>query len=76
MGGSIMLAIPPATLEELGLSAGSTVSMEVENGKLAVAPSRRRYNLDELLAQCDPDAPVTAEDRAWLEDEPVDREEI
>lgn len=27
----------------------------------------RRYTLDELLAQCDPQAPVSEEDRAWLD---------
>ncbi len=76
VGGSIMLALPPATLDELKLSAGSTVILETEGGKLTIAPARPRYTLDELLGQCDPDAARSDEERSWLEDEPVGNEAI
>jgi antitoxin ChpS len=76
VGGSVMLAIPPAALDELHLSAGSSVDIVLEGGKLAISPARKRYMLDELLAQCDPDAPFSQEDRAWLNDAPVGREII
>jgi hypothetical protein len=33
-----------------------------------------RYSLSELLQQCDLDAPLSAEDRAWLDAPPVGRE--
>ena len=35
-----------------------------------------RLTLDEILAVCDPDAPESAFDRAWLADKPVGREII
>jgi antitoxin ChpS len=34
---------------------------------LIIEPQRkRRYTLDELLAQCDPNAAITGEERHWL----------
>ena len=43
--------------------------------RLVVAPTARpRYTLDELLAQCDDDAALSAEDRAWLDAKPVGNE--
>lgn len=72
VGGSTMLAIPPAFARELALAPGSAVEVCLEEGRLVVEPSRRpRYTLDELLAQCDPDAPRSAEDAAWLDSAPI-----
>jgi addiction module RelB/DinJ family antitoxin len=35
-----------------------------------------RYTLDELLAQCDPKAPISKEEREWLDTPRVGRELI
>lgn len=68
VGGSVMLAVPPALLDALDLRPGSTVGLAVEGNRLIVKPViRRRYTLDELLAQCDPSAEMTPEDREWLD---------
>jgi antitoxin ChpS len=75
VGGSVMLAVPPALLEVLHLAAGATVGLAVDNGRLVIEPTpRRRYTLEELLAQCDATAELSAEDREWLEAPPVGRE--
>ncbi len=75
VGGSVMLAVPPAILELLGLGAGEAVGVRVDDGRLIVEPSpKRRYSLDELVAQCEQPAAPSAEDRAWLDDEPVGSE--
>ena len=75
VGGSIMLAVPPALLDVLHLSAGARVGLTIDNGRLMVEPQARpRYTLDELLAQCDASAELTAEDRKWLRAKPVGRE--
>jgi antitoxin ChpS len=72
VGGSVMLALPPAILDLLHLQAGASVGLAVDGGRLVVDPMpRKRYRLDELLAQCDADAEVSAEDRAWIDDAPV-----
>ncbi len=75
VGGSVMLAVPRAILDLLHLQAGSTVGLAVDNGRLVVEPAQRpRYSLEELLAQCDPSAELSAEDKAWLGDQPVGNE--
>ncbi len=77
VGGSIMLAVPPALLDMLRLRPGAKVGMAVESGRLVVEPQLRpRYTLDELLAQCDPKAARTKEEREWLDSKPVGGELI
>ncbi|MGX9933956.1 AbrB/MazE/SpoVT family DNA-binding domain-containing protein [Advenella kashmirensis] len=36
VGGSVMMAVPPALLELLHLQAGTKVTMAVDNGRLIV----------------------------------------
>jgi len=75
VGGSTMLAVPPALLDALNLKAGAKVALSVDAGRLVIAPQLRpHYTLDELLAQCHPEARRTAEDRVWLRGKPVGRE--
>ncbi|MBI5311827.1 MAG: antitoxin [Methylocystis sp.] len=77
VGGSVMLAVPPAILDLLNLRAGVTVGVSVHNGRLIIEPSAKpRYTLDELLAQCDASAEPSEEDRAWLGDRPQGSELI
>jgi antitoxin ChpS len=76
VGGSTMIAVPTAFLEQLHIKAGSAVTMEVDNGRLVIEPQKqRRYTLDELLANYTP-VEITDEDRAWLDSAPVGKELI
>ena len=75
VGGSVMLAVPPALLDMLHLSAGAQVGLTVDNGRLVVEPQTRpRYTLDELLAQCDQGAATDTGEREWLDAAPVGEE--
>ncbi len=75
VGGSIMLALPPALLDILNLGVGAKVDIGVENGRLVIEPKARpRYSLDELLAQCDENETPSSEDRAWIDAKPVGKE--
>jgi antitoxin ChpS len=77
VGGSVMLAVPPAVLDVLHLRPGSKVGLAVQNGRLVVEPRQRpRYTLNELLAQCNPKAPRSKEDREWLDSKRVGGELI
>ncbi len=77
IGGSIMLAVPPALLEILHLRTGAKVGLTVRSGRLVMEPQQRpRYTLDELLAQCNPKAPRSKAERKWLDDKPAGRELI
>lgn len=75
VGGSVMMAIPKAILEALGLTANGKVGLSVADGRLVVEPAPRpRYTIAELVAQCDPAAPVSDEVREWENLEPVGSE--
>ena len=75
VGGSIMLAVPPALLDLLKLGVGAKVEIDVQDGRLIVEPKARpAYSLDELLAQCEGTPAQPAEDRAWMEARPVGNE--
>ncbi|HEY9140147.1 MAG TPA: antitoxin [Bryobacteraceae bacterium] len=72
VGGSVMLAVPPALLDVLNLQPGAKVGIGVERGRIVVEPQRRRrYSLNELLAQCNPKARRSTADREWLDSKPV-----
>jgi antitoxin ChpS len=72
VGGSVMLAVPPALLEILDLQPGAKVGIAVESGRLVVEPrQRRRYTLAQLLAQCNPKDRRTKSEREWLNSKPV-----
>lgn len=77
VGGSVMLAVPPALLDILQLQPGAKVGIAIESGRLVVEPRpARRYALSELLAQCDPKARRTKEEQEWLDSKPAGGEII
>ncbi len=77
VGGSLMLAVPPALLEVLHLSAGGQVMLSVENGRLIAEPRQKpRYSLAELLAQSDYTSDRSAEEQAWLDSPAVGSEHL
>lgn len=68
VGGSVMLAVPPAFLNLLRLKAGETVAIEVENGRLVIEPNRRpHYTMAGLLAASDYAQAQPAEEREWVD---------
>ena len=75
VGGSVMLAVPPAILDQLHLKAGATVGLAVQGDSLILKPQTKpRYTLDELLAKCDYSQPRTPEEQEWLDAPAVGRE--
>lgn len=67
VGGSVMLAVPPACLDQLKLQVGSTVDVAVEDDRLVIqAQAKPRYTLAQLLQNSDFSAP-SPKDRAWLD---------
>ncbi len=77
VGGSVMMAVPPALLDLLHIGAGAKVGLAVDNGRLVVDPQPRpRYTLDELLAQSNGGAEMTDDDHTWLDDKPLGGELI
>ncbi|MDR1489726.1 MAG: antitoxin [Desulfovibrio sp.] len=74
VGGSVMLAVPPAVLDVLNLRAGTTVELAVEDGRMVIGAKRRRYTLRELLEQCGATADASPQDREWTTSAAVGRE--
>jgi antitoxin ChpS len=68
VGGSVMLAVPPALLDVLHLTAGATVGLAVDNGRLVIEPQARpRYTMAELLAASDYSQTQPPEEREWVD---------
>jgi antitoxin ChpS len=68
VGGSVMLAVPPALLDVLRLGAGATVGLVVDNGRLVVEPQARpHYTMAELLAASDYAQKQPPEEREWVD---------
>lgn len=77
VGGSVMLAVPRVLLDVLHLKPGAQVGIAIEGGRLVIEPrDGPHYTLEALLAQCDPSAEITPEEREWLDSGPVGRELI
>ncbi len=68
VGGSVMLAVPPALLDVLHLKVGASVGLAVEEGRLIVEVSpKARFTMTELLAASDYSTPISSEDLEWRE---------
>jgi antitoxin component of MazEF toxin-antitoxin module len=63
-----------AAAQDLTLEAWLEKLAAVETPASQVRSRKSRYNLSDLLAQCDLNAPLSAEDRAWLDAPAVGRE--
>jgi antitoxin ChpS len=72
-----MLAIPKSVLDALDLAPDASVGISIKAGTLVIDPKRRRrYSLDDLLAQCNPPARLSRDDRDWVKGPPAGRELI
>lgn len=77
VGGSVMMAVPPALLDLLQLRAGASVGIVLDGETLVVkAATRPRYTMAELLAASDYTDPHVDEDRDWLDTPAIGRELI
>ena len=77
VGGSIMIAIPPAVLDELKLKPETDVDLSVKAGRLVINPKPRpRYTQDQLLKEGRKAKNLKFKDKAWLNMPRVGREII
>jgi antitoxin ChpS len=73
-GNSTVAVLPTAVLKDLGLAASQAMSLDTTpDGRIILTP-KRRYTLTELLAQCDPKAPMPEDLALWENARPVGRE--
>ncbi|MFG6179632.1 AbrB/MazE/SpoVT family DNA-binding domain-containing protein [Halomonas sp. THAF12] len=76
-GNSAAVRLPVDLLRKYGLHDGDLLEVEEEPSKLILkpVPAKPKYTLEQLLSQCDPDAPEPEDLKAWRDLEPVGREE-
>jgi antitoxin ChpS len=76
-GNSAAVRLPVDLLRKYGLSDGDALEVEQGTTKFVLKPilSKPKYSLQELLDQCDPNAPEPEELAAWHNMKPVGREE-
>lgn len=83
-GGSLVLTVPAAARNMLGLSEGQEMTVSVREGKVIAEPlvspkklmkvRRPKYSLDELLEGYDSNAPRTDEEQTWIDAPAVGKE--
>jgi antitoxin ChpS len=73
-GNSAAVRLPSLLLEQINASVGSSLNADVRPDGVLLTPARRKYSLDDLIAQCDTKAPVPADMTAWDDVRPVGRE--
>lgn len=54
-GNSLALRIPKRLAAEVNVQDGDSVEVVVEDGTLVVRPARKRYTIEELVADMTPD---------------------
>ncbi|MBV4534502.1 MULTISPECIES: AbrB/MazE/SpoVT family DNA-binding domain-containing protein [Pseudomonas] len=75
-GNSAAIRLPAAVLKQMRLGIGSKMSLDTAGESMVLKPvrSKPRYKLEELMAQCDLEAPETEELAAWNAMRPVGKE--
>ena len=72
-GNSTVVVIPPGVLRDLRIKEGQSMTLSTTDGAMTLVP-KRRYSLDELLAQCDTKAAPPADMALWESARPVGQE--
>lgn len=75
-GNSAAIRLPAAVLKQMRLGVGSTLSLDTTGETLVLKPVRPKpkYTLEELMAQCDLNAPEPEDMAEWNAMRPVGRE--
>ena len=81
-GGSLIVTVPASARNLLSLTEGQEVDVSVEAGRVVLEPVGRaarhvrppRYRLADLIADADPAAMQSADERAWQDEPPKGRE--
>ena len=76
-GGSIIVSLPKAYLDQLGLKADAPVTIDVVDGKIVIeGRNPGRIGLAARLEMCDFSRPMSAEEREWIDAPPAGDEVI
>ncbi len=67
IGNSAGAILPAPFLKKLHLHLGDAISIKEEGNRIVIEPAkaRRKYKLQDLVAQCDTNAPLAEDLLAW-----------
>lgn len=66
--------LPPALLKELHLAVGQIMVVDTTADGKIIMSKKRKYTLNDLVAQCDTSAPPPADTDQWDNAKPVGEE--
>lgn len=73
-GNSAAIRLPSGLLDQLKVTAGDKLAVEVRDGGVMLKPKRPAYSLSALIAQCDENAPPPQDLAVWSDAKPVGNE--
>lgn len=73
-GNSAAIRLPVPLINQLNISLGDQLMIDVHPEGILLKPARKTYTLSDLLAQCDKNAPVPADMAAWNQENQQGRE--
>ncbi len=73
-GNSTVAVLPPTVLRDLGLTAGQPMTLKTTNDGKIVLAHKHKYQLTDLIAQCDPKAAPPADLALWDKAKPIGQE--
>jgi len=77
VGGSVMMVVPPAILEDMDIGIGTTLDLSVSEGRLVAETLKPpTYDLTALLAEWEAVGAAEPRDRLWLDSRAVGNELI
>jgi antitoxin ChpS len=62
---SAAVRLPATLLEQLNVASGDKLIVEMRKDGLMLKPARHKYTLNDLVAQCDPDAAMPTDLAGW-----------
>lgn len=73
-GNSTVVVLPPAVLRDLDLSAGQSMTLKKTDHDALVLSRKPKFKLADMIAQCDPKAPMPSDLTLWDSAKPVGQE--
>ncbi|NBO40956.1 MAG: ChpB-ChpS toxin-antitoxin system antitoxin [Betaproteobacteria bacterium] len=74
MGNSTALILPPPVLRDLGMKAGQPLRLSTTSDGKVVLEHKRKHQLADLIAQCNPKAELPADMALWDQSKPAGHE--
>lgn len=69
-GNSAAIRLPAQLINQLNITLGDKLAINIRPDGVLLTPARQSYDLAELVAQCDRNAPAPADMTVWNQTDP------